>query len=393
MILNQHGIAGLSKSKGVVHIGTKDYPWVKIGNLLWTTTDFDESVGTVDYQSSFGKLYIWDSVVNSDGSLKPAFGSIIPDGWRIPSSTDFLSLFDFIKRVYSDLTQENWSKYVKSKTDWLPYAGVESLDTFGFNMKPSGSSIFGGDRGIGEFSFIGTSTINGSKVLRINADYRNDTIWLGSFDYTYFSYSLRLVKDASSYVTIGGRQYKTVTIGNQEWLAENLDYKFLVNGSQIPIGESGAPSTPSAWYYNNDEATYGVNGNKYGLLYNWHATKYLEDNKSTLLPYGWHVPTTSEWDALATAVGGSGVAGTKLKSTTGWSSGNGDGSYGFAAFPAGFRDSGFFDYLGSYTSFWAATESSSSLAYYRYFNTGASVGSSYDDKSIGCSVRLVKDAT
>ena len=187
--------------------------------------------------------------------------------------------------------------------------------------------------------------------------------------------------------TIGGRTYPTVTIGNQEWLAENLDFKF----TGCAIGQGSSSSEPRANYYSNSESTYGVDGNKYGLLYNWIAVKYLEDHKSELIP-GWHVPTTAEWDALATAVGGSGVAGTKLKSTTGWSSGNGDGSYGFAAFPAGGQLSGSFYGLNSSAVFWPANESSSSDAYTRYFDTGASMNSYYDNKSSGYSVRLVKDA-
>lgn len=186
---------------------------------------------------------------------------------------------------------------------------------------------------------------------------------------------------------IGGRVYNTVIIGGKEWMAENLDFKF----SDLAIGQGSSSSEPRANYYQNNEATYGVNGNKYGLLYNWIAVKYLEDHKSELIP-GWHVPTTTEWDALATAVGGSGVAGTKLKSTTGWSSGDGDGSYGFAAFPAGHQYSGYFTDLGNYANFWTATESSSTDAYFRYFGTGASMGSFNANKSNGYSVRLVKDS-
>ena len=187
--------------------------------------------------------------------------------------------------------------------------------------------------------------------------------------------------------SIGGRTYPTVNIGGKTWMAENLDLR--TDG--ITIGTTGSPSTPAAWYYNNSAETYGEHGNKYGLLYNWYAVKYLIDNAATIIP-GWHVPTTSEWDALATAVGGSGVAGTKLKSTTGWSSGNGDGSYGFAAFPAGYQGSGSFYNLGSRAFFWTATEYSSSYAYYRYFSTGASMLSDYYNKSYGYSVRLVKDS-
>ena len=187
---------------------------------------------------------------------------------------------------------------------------------------------------------------------------------------------------------IGGRSYRTVSINGVIWMSENLDFK----ASGIDIGPSGVPGTPAAWYYNNDEATYGVNGNKYGLLYNWHAVKHLNDNRE-LLMNGWHVPTTAEWDALANAVGGTGVAGSKLKSSTGWSSGNGTDDFGFAAFPAGTRYSGSFYNLGSYAAFWTATEGSSTSAYDRDFDTGASMLSNDSNKtSLAFSVRLVKDS-
>lgn len=187
---------------------------------------------------------------------------------------------------------------------------------------------------------------------------------------------------------INGREYRTVTIDGVTWLAENLDYK----ASGIEIGPGGSPSTPAAWYYNNSEATYGVDGNKYGLLYNGHAVKHLNDNRATLIP-GWHVPTVAEWDALATAVGGASTAGTKLKSTTGWSSGNGTDDYGFSVFPAGFRNKDSFFSVGNNTSFWTATEYSSTIAYYRRFSTGASMSSNnYDKTEYAISVRLVKDS-
>lgn len=197
---------------------------------------------------------------------------------------------------------------------------------------------------------------------------------------------------AGNVVVIGGRNYPYVQIGNQLWLAENLDYKFEVDGSQLPIGVSGTPSTPSAWYYDNDEATYGVNGNKYGLLYNWYAAKYLDDNKSTLLPEGWHVPTTEEWNTLMNAVGGKSIAGTKLKSITGWDSGNGDDSYGFNAFPSGGGYDGSFGYLGSRASFWTSIECNSRDAYSRALDTGTPLYSASYSKISGYSVRLVKNS-
>lgn len=181
---------------------------------------------------------------------------------------------------------------------------------------------------------------------------------------------------------IGGRTYRTVVIGGVEWLAENLDFKF----SGLAFGQSGISSSePRGSYYKNNSSSYG----KYGILYNWIAVKYLEDNKSSLIP-GWHVPTTAEWDALATAVGGTSVAGTKLKSTTDWSSGAGTDDYGFSALPAG-NYYGSFDSLGSHAYFWTATEYNSSSAYNRDLRTGASMYSGSSFKNYQYSVRLVKD--
>lgn len=167
---------------------------------------------------------------------------------------------------------------------------------------------------------------------------------------------------------IGGRTYRTVTINGVTWLAENLDY-----------GDSGI-------YCNNDEATYGWNGLKYGKLYTWNQAVTLGNEIS-----GWHLPSTDEWDALATAVGGSSTAGTKLKSTTGWESGNGTDDFGFTAFPAGgHRSSGFMN-LGKLAGFWTPAQRTSTSHYYRYFDTGASMSQGYLGSAYALSVRLVKD--
>ena len=187
---------------------------------------------------------------------------------------------------------------------------------------------------------------------------------------------------------IGGRTYRTVNIGGVEWLAENLDFKF----SGCNIGGGGTPSTPNAWYYNNDEATYGIDGTrKCGLLYNWHACKLLNDNRDTLIP-GWHVPTNDDWTALANAVGGISGAGTKLKAAnvswaTSW---GGTDDYGFGVLPAGYYG-GSFGNVGSGTSYWTVTEGGSG-AYCRGFDTGAAMIQYTEYKRIGYSVRLVKDS-
>lgn len=186
-------------------------------------------------------------------------------------------------------------------------------------------------------------------------------------------------------VTIGDKTYRTVVMPDgKEWMAENLD--FLPSDGSIAKNPSGTLSTAAAWYYNMDEATYGWEGKRYGLLYNWYAAKAL-----TIA--GWHLPSTTEWDALATACGGASSCGTKLKSTTEWSSGNGTDNWGFTAFPAGRYNSGVLDRVGSSSIFWTSNESGSGSAHERTLTAGGTSLDSYgDNMTRGYSVRLVKDS-
>ena len=210
---------------------------------------------------------------------------------------------------------------------------------------------------------------------------------------------LKFVKTLS--VKIGGRRYPVTKIGNQLWMAENLDYKFDVNGSQIPIGGSSQPTTPHAWYYENNKNKYGIDGTyKCGLIYNWYAVKYLNDNKATLLPNGWHVPTESDWNSLTTCIGAS-TAGTKLKAldnsiTDSWPSGwNGTDDYGFSEVPGGYYDGGFYG-DGVNIRVWTADEDTSSTnkAYDRVFNfSSATVSNGWINKKDGDYLRLVKSLT
>lgn len=162
-------------------------------------------------------------------------------------------------------------------------------------------------------------------------------------------------------------------------------------------------STPAAWYYNNNEATYGIDGTyKCGLLYNWYAVDYLEQNKSSLLPNGWHVPSKTEWEDLISLVGAN--SGTKLKALdnsviSGFPSGwNGSDDYGFGMLPCGTRITGGspFYSLNEYVFPWTSTEydGDSTLAYspaLRYNDSNCPMEGDY--KYNANIVRLVKDAT
>jgi uncharacterized protein (TIGR02145 family) len=195
---------------------------------------------------------------------------------------------------------------------------------------------------------------------------------------------------------IGGRVYRTVIIGGREYLAENLDYKF----PGLAVGQSGySKDEPRGNYYNNDEATYGENGNKYGLLYNLKAVQYLDSNKSEFIP-GWHIISYNEWLDLWSAVGGQSIAGTKLKSTTGWTdAGNGTDDFGFSAVPASYYSEGGSQRIGDETRFWSFASGDTSHMAFAWFFTydKANAQYRYDSNSydncykLSYSIRLISD--
>jgi len=189
---------------------------------------------------------------------------------------------------------------------------------------------------------------------------------------------------------------KTVTIGDQVWMAENMNVDKFRNGDPIPhaqtdeewqqAGENGQP----AWcYYDNDPA----NGKIYGKLYNW----YSVSDWRGLAPEGWRVPSDEDWYKLIKIIGGEKVAGGKLKATdtTYWKSPNigATNETGFTALPGGGRgDNGTFGTIGSYGDWWSATESSTLNAWGRDVDyDSGSVGRSNYGKGLGFSVRCLRD--
>ncbi len=376
-----------------VEIEGRSYPVVRIGNQLWMAEPI--KVDSITHKTREGYdcyYYQWDSTV--------AISNMLPDGWRIPTVEDINVLKTFMDSTYGN----NALSALKS-TEW------GGTNESGFNAKNIGFYYdVNGDYDKHWYSdrcMIWTSTFGDYKQevssnryfdLRITpSEYNSDDISV-----TTQWFSIRAMCDASGYVTIGGRQYKTVTIGNQEWLAENLDYKFSYNGSTLPIGRSGTPSTPAAWYYNNNEASYGIDGTyKCGLLYNWYAAKYLDDNKATLLPSGWHVPTLSEWNTLITNVGGISVAGLNLKAaentvTSNWpdSQWGGNNTYGFNSLPAGRRDNdGIFTFVDANQNLIIIDEYSQANMYRLNVNITDAVEvltTGVNNKTWGVSLRLVR---
>ena len=202
-----------------------------------------------------------------------------------------------------------------------------------------------------------------------------------------------------------GQTYKTVTIGSQTWMAQNLNYAYI----GVSYYTKAFASDSTSWCYYNAKSNCDI----YGRLYTWSAAMdsagiVSQKNSAVacgvgsmckpnsphqgICPEGWHVPTQSEFDALYRMIGGKSTAGTKLKSISGWDEEkNGIDAFGFGLLPAGFRyDGGQYMGLGINGSLWSASEYGAKAAIIQFF-AGESLDSGRSSKSEGSSLRCVKD--
>ncbi len=214
-----------------------------------------------------------------------------------------------------------------------------------------------------------------------------------------------------------GQTYKTVTIGTQSWMAENLNYAYTSDpfkySDQFDGKQRYFASDSTSWCFENNLD----NCSRYGRFYTWAAamdsmgtwsTNGKECGRGTkcsptypvrgICPEGWHLPSETEWDMLFAAVGGKSIAGKMLKSTSGWKEfdgvdRNGTDAYAFSALPVGFRSfSGEFNTEGFNAAFWSSTEENRSSAYnVDLSNDYDKAFLRYDGKNNGFSVRCVKD--
>jgi uncharacterized protein (TIGR02145 family) len=205
-----------------------------------------------------------------------------------------------------------------------------------------------------------------------------------------------------------GNTYKTVTIGTQIWMAENLRVIHYADGTPISniadkaIWVSLTDTAKAYCWYNNDSATYSQ---AYGALYNWAAAMNGAKSSSSIpsgiqgvCPTGWHIPSKGEWDTLITYLGGESIVGGKLKENgmIHWKSPNtgATNESGFTALPGGFRDCinyPEFDNIGEHGIWWNSTGAGGGggvmLLSYRRSN----IITGNFDTDLGISVRCVKD--
>ncbi|MFT3909740.1 MAG: fibrobacter succinogenes major paralogous domain-containing protein [Ferruginibacter sp.] len=188
---------------------------------------------------------------------------------------------------------------------------------------------------------------------------------------------------------------ESVQIGTQVWTAKNLNVDYFKNGEFIPNVQENVfwaqlNSASGCWWQNN--LSYGV---QYGKLYNWYA---VIDPRG-LAPEGWHIPTETEWNTLINYLGGTTVAGGKLKEAgnSHWQAPNtgADNSSGFTGLPGSCRNGDFtgeFPYsIGEDGLWWSATEISNQAKCFLLSKDNASIFNALSNKQSGFAIRCVKD--
>jgi uncharacterized protein (TIGR02145 family) len=218
------------------------------------------------------------------------------------------------------------------------------------------------------------------------------------------------VGTAEPLTDIDGNTYNTVGIGSQLWMAENLKTTKYGNGELIgtttpaTLAITTETDPKYQWAYDGNEGNVAI----YGRLYTWYA---LTDNRN-VCPAGWHLPSTDEWNILASYLADNGYSftagstdiGKSMASTSLWNDcgavgaiGNdqtSNNSSGFNAFPAGGRDhSGTFHLKGYATSWWTSTIAAGTSSWIRSLCDVYGVLIDYDTqyRMNGNSVRCIKN--
>lgn len=376
------------------------YRTVEIGNRTWMAENMAwQKANSFCYGGDthnceiYGRLYVWEDTKN-----------LCPEGWSLPSKEEW-------EQLVSSVGGANQAgKALKTTSGWKKNGN--GTDLYGFSALPAGYwSNYWGEGGERYFGLEGaahfwsaTATESGSNSayglkLENSADSASMSKYNVTGDY-YYALSVRCILDENYFVdNRDGKTYRMVKIGDQTWMAQNLNYK----------GPSDKDTIGSC--YGNNSA----NCNKYGRLYTWATAMGSTEDKCGdgkncdiserargICPEGWHLPSNDEWQTLLEHADRDAK---KLKSTEGWSNGgNGTDDYDFTALPGGYAEQGdvaslpdnYFKDEGAYAIFWSSTQvddEDHTQAYRPYLKDDNKVsefdGNNY--KGLGFSVRCLKD--
>ena len=380
------------------------YRMVTIGSQTWMAENlnynafdsycYDDDPAKCD---AYGRLYTWAAAMDSAGEWTsngkdcgngklciPTFPvrGVCPKGWHLPSIGEWLTLKKSVGQDYLDY--DNFYSSLLSKAGWND--DREYTDSYGFSLLPGGAKMRGGKY------LYETTRAYFWMAVENDTNAASGMLWKsgsepwGEDSEKSYGYSVRCVKDIAekdtmerhrfsygSFTDYRDKQvYKTVKIGSQIWMAQNLNYK-----------------KNDSYCYEEDES----NCDTYGRLYKWDAVA------GGVCPHGWYMPSRADWDALFKTVNDGQEDATKLKTISGWNDyegerGNGVDAYGFSALPGGRLYANGFSDIGNSAYFWSSTENEEhngveylwlySAPYDNaYFNTGK--------EDLGFSVRCIKE--
>lgn len=357
-----------------------------------------------DSCSEYGGLYQWHEMMKYQ--IRPGATGICPIGWHLPTSQEFNSLV-------STLGEGNVSNMLREpgfRHWYFPNEGA--TNSSGFTALGAGASTWpdpGDFRQLGEYGHFWTSSLQLYTLSSVFTWRINQSNFWGQFEFDSRGFSVRCVKDTQVPIIGCGdpmvdprdnQSYNTVQIGDQCWMAENLNVGQRIDGSQAQSDNS----TIEKHCLLNDES----NCDLYGGMYQWDESMQYTNQEGTqgICPAGWHLPTDEEWKQLEGAVdsefdypdpewdkindyNGS-DAGANLKTSNGW---NGMDLFGFTALPGGeYSPGGSFWYYGHNGYWWTSTENDNSNAWHHVMSYDwAPISRNNGDKQFGLSIRCVKN--
>lgn len=340
---------------GTANAGTT----LKANSTLWSTNTGTDNVAFSAYPGGFynGSIfknindngYWWTSTPTGQDAYNRFMSSLLPDvshNWS-PQAGSAFSVRCVLDQVIAPTFSLLSGTYQATQTLSLTSATADAKIYYTSNgsTPTTASTLY-----ISPISLVASQTI---KAIAVKPGMDNSEVAQETYD-------IPLVDQRN-----GTQSYKTVKIGNQTWMAQNLNYN-VNNGT-------------GSWCYGN----IANNCSTYGRLYNY-ATAM------TVCPTGWHLPSDEEWSTLETFVGGISVAGGKLKNTSGFNGQNGTNDFGFTGKPGGrYFNNQFLD-IGYGGFWWTSTPYPDIYAYYRLMSyLYPEDYRAYDGQSTGFSVRCV----
>jgi uncharacterized protein (TIGR02145 family) len=378
-------IGGTISSDGGTAITEKGIYWGTSATPLTGGTKVAMGSGSGDFSDSLASLnpgtkyYIMAYAVNSIGA---SYG-------EIKSFTTLGNIPEVRNLAYTGLSATGITlKGLVSSNDLSTIVVFEygTTTTYGQTIVPAKSPVSGNNDTVAvNITGLVPLTLYHSRIKATN-----DMGTVYSNDLTYTTVITGIAGTVSDFE---GNSYKTIGIGYQQWMTENLRAVKYNNGTAVPPVKNDSIwaqlSGPGyCWYAKDSLAGYM----SYGALYNWYTI-----NNGQLCPTGWHVPSNDDITILVNYLGGAGEAGGILKETgtAHWNSPNtgATNKYGFTALAGGKRlADGSFDFMKVEANWWSSTEystinSSNLTIQFNYSNSFQA----YTNKKIGMSVRCVKD--